>query len=61
VVKKGIILKIAKVKKIITQLKKKKNLKGLKNIQLGVLYFVIIIYTKYIKMQNIAQAIGHKN
>jgi len=48
--KKDILLKIAKVKKVIIQLNKWKNLKELKNVQLGVSYFIIIIYTKYIKI-----------
>jgi len=44
-----------------TQLNKWKNSRELKNIQSGVLHSVIITYTKYIKMQSIAQAIGYKN
>jgi len=50
--KKSIILKIAKVKKVIIQLNKQKNLKGLRNVQLKVSHSIIIIYTKYIKIQN---------
>ena len=44
------LLKTAKARKVITQLNKRKNLKELKNIQSGVLYSVITIYTKYIKI-----------
>jgi len=44
-----------------TQLNEWKNLKELKNVQSGVSHSVIIMYTKYIKMQSIAQAIGYKN
>jgi len=51
---KDILLKTAKIKEVITQLNKQKNLKGLKNVQLGVLHSIIIIYTKCIKIQNIA-------
>jgi len=50
VVKKGIILKITKVKEIVIQLEEWKNSKGLRNVQLGVLHFVIITHTKYIKI-----------
>jgi len=48
--RKDTLLKTAKVKEVITQLNKQKNLKELKNVQLGVLHSVIIIYTKYIKI-----------
>jgi len=59
--KKDTLLRITKVKEVIIQLNKQKNLKELKNVQLGVLHSVIIIYTKCIKIQNIAQAISYKN
>jgi len=48
--KKDILLKTVKVKKVMTQLNKWKNLKGLKNVQLGVSHSVIIMYTKCIKI-----------
>jgi len=48
--KKDILLKITEAKKAIIQLNKWKNLKELKNVQLGVLYSIIITYTKYIKI-----------
>jgi len=50
--RKNTLLKTAKVKKVIIQLNKWKNLKELKNVQLGVLYSVIIIYIKCIKIQS---------
>jgi len=59
--RKNTSLKIAKAREAITQLNKWKNSKELKNIQLGVLYSIIIIYTKCTKIQSIAQAIGYKN
>jgi len=48
--KKNTLLKTAKVKKVIIQLNKWKNSKELKNVQLGVLHSITIIYTKYIKI-----------
>jgi len=59
--RKNILLKTVKVKKVVIQLNEWKNLKEPKNVQSGVLYSVITIYTKYIKIQSIAQAISHKN
>ena len=59
--RKNILLKIAKVKGVIIQLEKQKNLKKPGNVQLGVSCFIIIIYTKCIKMQSMAQAIGYKS
>jgi len=53
--------KTAKAREAITQLNEWKNLRELKNVQLGVSYSVIIMYAKCIKMQNMAQAIGYKN
>jgi len=48
--RKDILLKIIKVKKAIIQLNKRKNLKELKNVQLGVLHSVIITHAKCIKI-----------
>jgi len=59
--RKDISLKTTKVGEAVIQLNEWKNLKELKNVQLGVLHSVTIIYAKCIKIQSIAQAIGHKN
>jgi len=59
--KRDILLKTAKTKGAVIQLNKWKNLKEPKNVQLGVSHSIIIIYTKCIKMQSIAQAISYKN